>query len=258
MKNTIYLFILFLMLPSTIFGAEVQHHLNVEIGPFNAAKLEMSYALEKQNYSFVSKVSTAGMFNKLYQFSARYTTHGAITHRKTITKQYKYESVTSAHNRTKELIFNQKGIPQYRLSSKNNKPKKVNIQLPTTPFDASDLQTIFAQLALQFKQNHFCAMEKTVFDGKDLSRIVITDSGKTLLSDPQLLYSGQAWKCSFFIEQLNAEDTDMLTNTTANRSVNFWLMEDKKTKLPYLAKIEIDSTPLGKLKAYTTSVTFKE
>ena len=39
--------------------------------------------------------------------------------------------------------------------------------------------------------------------------------------------------------------------------IYFWILTDKKTDLPFVAKIFIKSTPLGKLEALTTKIEVK-
>lgn len=259
MKNIVSFLILICLLPTAVFGKTVEHHLNAEIGIFDAARITMSYELKNNTYKFSSVVKTAGMFGKLYLFEALYSSHGFFKNRHAVTRNYSYETKSSSHTRTKQLVFDENGILDYRLSSKDGKPKRVDITLPDTPFDASDLQTVFAMLARQIKEDKFCDMQKIVFDGKKNYKVVIKDEGKEKLSDEDIPYSGDSLKCSLYISSLEKEeDDDLLWNTTADRPIYFWVLEDNQTKLPFLAKIEIKSTPLGKLKAYTTGISIKD
>ena len=84
------------------------------------------------------------------------------------------------------------------------------------------------------------------------------DLGKVELNDKDLPAHKQAYKCSLFIHQDNATKGDLLWQSTSERHVSFYLSEDKKSKLPILLNIEIDSTPVGSLKAYTTDINIKE
>ncbi len=253
MKN--FIFFLFLSIfPSLVYAAGVEHKLNVRIGVFDAARVNMKYNLDKKNYQFTSQVATAGMFGKLYFFDATYSSSGLIKEGKIITKDYSYKTKSSSHDRTKQLVF-ENGVLDHRLSSLDGTPKRVEITLPETPFDASDMQSIFALLASQVKQNRFCDMEKTIFDGKKLYQIIIKDEGKEYFQDEEVPFSGPSLKCSIYIHNLDEEaDYDLLLSTTAERPVYFWILEDKETKMPFLGKIEISSTPLGTLKAYTTAI----
>ena len=87
-------------------------------------------------------------------------------------------------------------------------------------------------------------------------KISVKDEGKTTLNDKDVNYKGEALQCSIFIKRTNAEDDDLLFNSTAERPVYVWI--GYKQKMPFVAKIEIDSTPLGRLKAYTTEVNVKD
>ncbi len=259
MKNIVYFFIFCCLLPNCVQAATVEHRLNVGIGFFDAARVSMTYNLDKQSYEFASTVKTAGTFGKLYLFEALYSSEGIFKDGHTVTRDYRYETKSSSHLRTKQLVFDENGVLDHRLSSKDGKPKRVEITLPDTPFDASDLQTVFASVARQIIDNNFCAMEKTVFDGKKNYKVVFKDEGKETLKDEEIPYSGEALKCSVYIQSLDEEDDgDLLWNTTSDRPIYFWVLQDSESKLPFLAKIEIKSTPLGRLKAYTTEVFIKD
>ena len=253
MKNLIF-FLFLSIFPSLVYAAGIEHNLNVRIGLFDAARVNMKYKLDKNNYQFTSQVATAGIFGKLYFFDATYSSSGLIKDNKIITQDYSYKTKSSSHDRTKQLVF-ENGILDHRLSSLDGTPKRVEITLPETPFDASDMQSIFALLASQVTQNKFCDKEKTIFDGKKLYQVIIKDEGKEYFQDEEVPYSGMSLKCSIYIHNLDEEaDNDLLLSTTSERPVYFWILEDKQTKMPFLGKIEIASTPLGTLKAYTTAI----
>lgn len=256
----IAVFLLFIcLLPSAAFSAGVEHRLNVRIGFFDAARVNMNYDLTENKYNFSSAVSTAGTFGDLYEFNASYSSSGVFTKDKVITKDYNYVTKNKSHTRTKQLVFDKNGVISHRLSTKDGAPKRVNITPPAAPFDAYDMQTVFAVLTRQIINNKFCAMEKTIFDGKKTYKIVIRDEGKELLNDSEITYNGDSLKCSMHVTALDDEgDNDLLWSTTSDRPVYFWILQDKASGLPYLAKIEIKTTPLGKLKAYTTAIVAKD
>ena len=256
----IAVFLLFIcLLPSAAFSAGIEQRLNVRLGFFDAARVNMNYDLTGNKYNFSSAVATAGTFADLYEFNASYSSSGIFTKNKVITKDYNYVTKNKSHTRTKQLVFDKHGIISHRLSTKDGEPKRVDITLPEMPFDAYDMQTVFAVLTHQIINNKFCAMEKTVFDGKKTYKINISDEGKELLNDPEITFNGEALKCSMHVTALDDEDdNDLLWSTTAERPVYFWILQDKASGLPYLAKIEIKSTPLGKLKAFTTAIVAKD
>ena len=232
----------------------MEQDLNVEIGVFNAANVKMSYSVDDTTYAFSSVVETAGFFSKLYHFSATYSTTGQINNEKFITKDYRYVSQSRSHTRTKEIVFDKNGTLIERKSSKDNKEKNVKVDLANHQFDFNDLQSVFAYLTKQIRENKFCDMQKKVYDGKKSYTISIKDEGLDYIEDK----NEKALKCSIFIKRTDNKDDDLLFDSTAERPVYFWVGQEKQSLLPYVIKIEIDSTPLGKLKAYTTNVNIKE
>ena len=256
MKKITYFLSFLLLFALPVQSKTLEQDLNVNIGIFDAAKVTMTYSLDNKSYAFSSNVETAGLFAKLYYFSALYSTNGKILNNKFVAQNYSYTSKSGSNTRTKQLVFDDLGKLIERISAKNNKQKKVQIKIPDIKFDANDLQTIFAKLALQIKNHNFCAMEKEVYDGKKTYKISVKDEGKTTLNDQDISYTGEALKCSVFIKRTDTNDDDLLFNSTAERPIHIWIAY--KQKMPFVAKIEIDSTPLGKLKAYTTDVNVKD
>ena len=251
-KKLVYFFSFLILYAFNVNAKTLEQDLNVEIGVFNAAKVKMTYAIDNSSYAFSSKVQTAGLFSKLYHFDAVYSTKGLIKDKKFITQNYQYISKSSSHTRTKELVFDKLGTLIERKSSKDNKAKTVKVNLNNHQFDFNDLQSVFAYLVKQVKENKFCDIEKQVFDGKKSYHISVKDEGIDYLDDQKTL------KCSLFIKRTDNKDDDLLFDTTAERPIYFWIGNEQKTLLPYVIKIEIDSTPLGRLKAYTTDVNIKE
>ncbi len=256
MKKITYFLSFLLLFAMPANSKTLEQKLSVNIGVFDAANVTMSYSLDGTNYAFSSNVETAGLFGKLYYFSALYSTLGKISNNKFITKEYSYISKSKSHTRTKKLVFDDKGTLLERISSKDKKEKKVKINLGDKFFDFNDLQSVFAYLARQLKNKSLCNIEKEVFDGKKTYKISVKDEGPTNIEDEDVAYKGTAQKCSLIIKRTDFEDDDLLFSTTADRPVNFWIAY--KQEMPFVAKIEIDSTPLGKLKAYTTDVNIKE
>jgi hypothetical protein len=259
MKNIVVFLLFICLLPSAALSAGIEHQLSVRIGFFDAARVKMNYDIIGNKYNFSSAVATAGTFGDLYEFNASYSSSGIFKKDKVITQDYNYVTKNKSHTRTKQLVFDKNGVISHRLSTKDGEPKRVDITPPQTPFDAYDMQTVFAVLTRQIISSQFCAMEKVIFDGKKTYKITISDEGKETLNDPEITFNGEALKCSMHITALDDEDdNDLLWSTTADRPVYFWILHDKKSGLPYLTKIEIKSTPLGKLKAYTTAIVAKD
>lgn len=79
-----------------------------------------------------------------------------------------------------------------------------------------------------------------------------------MLNDETLPYKGEAVKCSMYIDSLGSSGDDLLWDVTQDEPIYFWIMEDGVRKLPFIAKIEIDSTPLGRLQVLTQNITIKD
>lgn len=256
MKKITYFLSFLLLFALPLKAKSLEQKLSVNVGLFDAARVTMLYSLDDKSYAFSSQVETAGLFGKLYSFDATYSTKGKILNNKFIAQDYNYVAKSKSHIRTKKLVFDDLGNLLERISKKDNKEKKVKINSNDEVFDFNDLQSVFAYLAKNLQNNSLCDMEKEVFDGKKKYKISITDKGETTLDDKDVEYKGKAKKCSIFIKRTDNEAEDLLFDNTSDRPISVWIAY--KEKMPFVAKIEIDSTPLGKLKAYTTDVNIKE
>ncbi len=245
----------FFALPAKAFS--VIHDFNVEIGPFDASRTRFSYTLDSKNFQINSAVKTFGLFDTLYPFKAAYETSGKIFGESLQTGSYHYNSQTRFNKRSKELVYDDKGTLLYRLSSKNGRKKKVLIAPDDENAGTTDFQTVFAELARQYNNVRFCDSKMEVFDGKRRFDVIFKDEGKEEL--PMLEgspYWGLAVKCSMYIDKLKNDDDDMLMQISSERPIYFWLMEQDGK--PFIARIRINDTPLGRLEAYASKITIKE
>lgn len=252
------------LLAALLLGAQpaqafsVRHDFSVQIGPFDASRTNFEYALTPTEYRVESTVKTNGLFDTLYPFRADYATTGKINGDNMETRSYKYKSQSRFTSRSRELVYDRNGKPLYRLSAKNGKEKKVDILPDAKNKDTTDLQTVFAELARQYNRFKFCDSRMEVFDGKRRYDVIFKDEGKELLNDETLPYKGEAVKCSMYIDSLGSSGDDLLWDVTQDEPIYFWIMEDGVRKLPFIAKIEIDSTPLGRLQLLTQNITIKD
>lgn len=237
----------------------LEHEFTVFIGPFNASQTRFAYSLAPDSYSVNSSVRTAGMFNTLYPFKANYSTTGKIVDNNLITSSYHYDSQSRFNKRTKELVYNNQGLPVYRLSTKNDRQKKVNLDIDLNNRDTTDLQTVFAELAKQYNELKFCDSRLQVFDGKRRFDVIFKDEGREeLKANKYSPFSGTATKCSMYIDKLGAKGDDLLWDLSSDRPIYFWLLEEPQQHKPFIAKITIDDTPLGRLEVYTAKITLKD
>ncbi|MBO5442579.1 MAG: DUF3108 domain-containing protein [Alphaproteobacteria bacterium] len=238
---------------------KVKHDFSVFIGPFNASETSFEYAVSPKNYHVKSEVKTFGIFDTLYPFEAQYATTGNIKNNKLETTSYKYKSKSRFNRREKLLIYDDNGMPVYRVSSKNGKEKKVNIEPNINNEDTTDLQTVFAEMARQYSQVKFCDSRLEVFDGKRRFDVIFRDEGQEQLDAGEYSpFKGTAHKCSLYIDKLGSEAEDLLWEVSSDRPIYFWILEDEASKAPFIAKIEIESTPLGKLQVYTKNITVED
>lgn len=173
------------------------------------------------------------------------------------TRSYKYKSQSRFTSRSRELVYDRNGKPLYRLSAKNGKEKK-STSCPTPKQRHHRPANRFAELARQYNRFKFCDSRMEVFDGKRRYDVIFKDEGKELLNDETLPYKGEAVKCSMYIDSLGSSGDDLLWDVTQDEPIYFWIMEDGVRKLPFIAKIEIDSTPLGRLQVLTQNITIKD
>ena len=258
MKKYIQIFALILLFSKNVSASMIEQTFKVEIGPFNAAIVKIAYQLTDQQYKFDSKINTSGIFDTFYTFKANYATAGLINEDRLITASYEQEAQSSSHIRKKKLLFDNNGILKGRTSSKDGIEKNVSIEPLKKHADCFDIQTALMMLITQFKNTKSCNMQKTIFNGKKIYHITLEDNGRILFKDKKVAISGEAHKCTAFIHQENVEEGDLLWQVSSERSINFYLMKDKITSLPFLLKVEIGTTPLGKLEAYMTDLKIKE
>lgn len=237
----------------------VVHDFDVFIGSFNASRTDFSYTLSSDGYEVRSDVRTHGIFDTLYPFEAIYSTTGIIKKKGELqTKNYKYSSKSRFNKRTKELVYDDKGNPIYRLTSKNDKQKKTVIDQAKNEKGTTDLQTVIAELVLQYNKMKFCDSRMEVFDGKRRYDVIFKDEGEETLSKNKYSpFEGKASKCSMYVDTLGVEGDDLLWKLSSDKPVYFWIMENEN-KRPFIARMEIKDTPYGALKIYTRNVKIEE
>ena len=236
---------------------ELTHDFKVFIGPFEASHTTFSYNLTPTSYKVQSDIKTYGFFNTLYPFSAKYYTDGKIKNNQLETAHYHYSSKSRFNRRTKELVYNDQGIPVYRISSKNEESKKVKLTDNPKNKGTTDLQTVLAELTKQYNEVKFCDSRMQVYDGKRRFDVIFKDEGKEeLRANEHSPYSGLAAKCSMYIDKLGEKGDDLLWELTSDRPIYFWILEHQNK--PFIAKVSVKETPLGRLDVYTTNVSIKD
>lgn len=254
MKNILIFWGILLCWPISGHTVEVQHQMKTSIGLFDAVENVFTYALKNgRDYDIKTLVKTSGMFGTLYPFNATYHAVGTYSGLVFKPQDYFYKTRSTFNQRTKE-IFYQDGIPQYRVSVKNGKKRKVNITTDPNYSSSIDLLSVFGVLVQKIYKSEKCDLEQYSFNGKRYSKSLVKTVGKEKIDTGY--FKGKALKCQYSLEVV--EDTDAGFFLNDEEPIYFWVLKDEKTKAYFVAKIAIESTPFGKLEALTTKIEVKE
>lgn len=260
MKKTILSFIFSFALITSAQAYQITHYATAFLGPFNASNADFTYNITPQSYLVHTNIQTFGTFKTLYPFIAEYQTTGNINKNIFLTTSYKSASKSRFNTRKKEMFYDENGKPTYRISNKNSSnKKKVEILPPPDNIHTTDLQTVLAEIIVQYTKMGFCNARMHVFDGKKSFDIVFNDEGKEDIQANEFSsYTGKATKCSFYADALGKDYDDLIFQITPSNPIYVWILKDKKTKYPFIAKLEKPSTILGKLVVYTNKVEIKD
>ena len=239
MKKNIVFYILFALLPFAVQAGTIEAKYDVDIGVFDAAKLDVSYKIEPKAYQLKATVLTDGIFDTFYPFRAEYRASGRFASGRAVSAEYRYRAKSRSHVRTKRLVFDEHGNLTARESSKDHQKKSVAVSDLNPAADAHDLLTIFALLNRQIGSQKTCEANLLVDDGKKQYVVTTQDDGEETLEGKPLK------RCSLLIAEINTDDDDDLWQTTAERPMLFWLETEPKTGMPYIVQIQVASTPLG-------------
>ena len=238
---------------------QVTHYATVFLGPFNASNADFSFSLSPQSYLIKTNIKTINFFGTVYPFTAQYKTTGNIDDNIFKTTSYQSDSKSRFNTRKKEMFYDENGRPTYRISNKNSSSKKTEILPPPDNVHTTDLQTVLAEVISQYTNFGFCNGRFHVFDGKKSFDIVFNDEGNENIEKNEYSpYHGKAVKCSFYADKLGQDLDDLVFQMTLENPVYVWILQDKKTHQPFIAKLVKNSTPLGKLEVYTKNIKIKE
>lgn len=254
MKKGLIIFLLGLWLTTPkVWALEVKHTIKTKIGFWDACEETLTYAFYgDRDYDVKTSILTSGTFGVLYPFSASYHTVGTYSKFDFKPQDYYYETQSRFRYRTKEIVY-QDGVPQYRISTKNEKKRKDKIETDSKYPASVDLLSVFAGLAQRIRMKGDCDWEQYSFNGKKYAKSTVKTVKKEKIKTDY--FSGKALKCRYKQEILEDTDAGFLLNP--EEPIYFWVLKDEKTKVWFIAKVLIENTPFGKLEAITTKIEVK-
>lgn len=254
MLKKIFLFLGVMCVASYARAAGITQKMDVRIGVFDAATVVFKYNEPHNRYDISALVQTENLFDTLYPFKAEYTSKGRVNGGDVVPELYQTKSRSRSHIRTKKIFYDARGVAYKRISTKDKKESIRLIENVPPSADAADLQTVFAELIWQFKQKKSCQLTREVYDGKKHFRVVVKDDGAETRYFDFSKRQENAYKCSLYIENLKDNNDNVLWEVSADKPIFLWIGQDKKTEMPYVLEIKIDSTPLGALKVTPKSL----
>lgn len=250
MKYGKFFFFMFLLYATSAQALQVKHYFKTTIGIFDACEETLEYAFYREkDYDIKTSLTTTGTFGALYPFKAQY--HAVGTYEKDLFKpqDYFYEANSRFKHRTKEIVY-QDGVPQYRISTKNEKKRKDAITIDQTYQTSNDLLSTFAALIEQINRKGHCDFDQYSFNGKRYARSEVKTLGKEKIDTGS--FKGKALKCRYKMEVLDDADAGFLVDR--DEPIIFWVLKDEKTKAFFLAKAVMESTPFGKMETVATKI----
>ncbi len=233
-------------------AVSVLHEMKTEIGVFDACTQTFEYSFfNAKDYDIKTSLKTSGTFGALYPFKATYHAVGTYNKSRFYPQDYFYETDSFKH-RTKEIIY-QNGVPVYRISTKNGDERKDEIKTEEKYETSNDLLSVMGELTRALVDGKKCDFKQFSFNGKRYTKVTSEYLGKEKLVTPY--FKGRAMKCRLNLEILDDAEAGFLLGK--NAPVDFWVLEDEKTGLPFVAKVFVKSTPLGELESLTTRIEVK-
>ena len=250
MKRIGIFLIVFFAVVDCAYALKVSQHMETSIGVFDACKQTLIYSFDNNSgYDIKTTLETTGTFGTLYPFKAMYNTVGEYKGLKLKPLSYFQTAQSRFNYRTKKIVY-EKGVPQYRVSTKNQKKRQDNIVVDNSYEQSIDLLSVFGVLIEQIKNNHTCDLQSYSFNGKRYSKSTVATIGEEEIATKY--FFGKALKCKYLLEILDDATAGFMLNK--EEPIYFWVLNDKATKAPFVAKVSVENTPFGKLESITTKV----
>lgn len=258
MVKKILLFLLILVsFKDTAYAVNFSQKMDVKIGVFDAAVVELEYDETDNHYEISADVKTDNFFASVYPFIGKYKSIGLIEKDELLPKVYETYTKSRNHTRTKKIFYDESGKAYKRISTKDDRRNEVEIKNVPKTADVADLQSVFAELISNFQQNKTCILEREVYDGKKHYKVIAKDEGSETRYFEFFRRNEPSYKCVVYIENLKENNDNILWDVSADKPINLWIGWDIKTKMPFVLEISIDSTPLGALKVTPNTLKIK-
>ena len=249
--------LIFLAALTTAFAAEaleVTQNMQTTIGIFDACEQSLTYKLVGNKYDMKTRLTTTGTFGKLYPFTGMYHAYGTYNKDKFKPEDYGYEVQSRRHHRTKQLTYKD-GVPQTRIKVRDGRVLEEPALVELDRLDDSiDLLSLFGVLTEQVVRDDTCDLHRYSFNGKKYSLSDMKTVGHEDIETPY--FAGNALKCEYMLEIQNGASAGFLLNQKV--PISLWILRDKTANAPFVAKVEAEKTPFGKLESYTTSIEVKK
>ena len=249
--------LIFLTALTAAFAAEaleVTQNMQTTIGIFDACKQSLTYKFDGNKYDMKTELTTTGAFGKVYPFTGAYHAYGTYYKDKFVPADYGYEVQSRSHHRTKQLTYKD-GIPQTRIKVRDGRVLEEPALVELDRLDDSiDLLSLFGVLTEQVVRADTCDLHRYSFNGKKYSLSEMKTVGHEDIITPY--FAGKALKCEYMLEIQNGASAGFLLDQKV--PIYLWILRDKTANAPFVAKVEADKTPFGKLESFTTSIEVKK
>ncbi len=253
MKST-WFFLSFLLAAARADAIEVTQNMRTAIGVFDACTQSLTYKFDGNKYDMKTQLTTTGTFGKLYPFTGIYHAYGTYDKDKFRPADYGYEVQSRYHHRTKRITYKD-GVPQTRIKTREDRVVEEPALVELDRLDDSiDLLSLFGVLTEQIIRSDTCDMHRYSFNGKKYSLSTMKTVGHEEIQTPY--FSGKALKCEYMLEIQKGASAGFLLNQ--KMPIYLWILRDKTANAPFIAKVEAEKTPFGKLESYTTSIEVKK
>lgn len=237
-----------------VYALEVTQNMHTSIGIFDACKQSLTYRFIGNRYDMKTTLTTTETFGKIYPFTGAYHAYGHFNRERFIVEDYGYEVQSRSHHRTKQITYKD-GVPQTRIKVRDGRYLEEPALVELDRLDDSiDLLSLFGVLIEQVIRTDNCDMRRYSFNGKKYSLSEMKTIGHEEIQTPY--FSGKALKCEYMLEIQKGASAGFFLNQKV--PIYLWVLRDKIANAPFIAKIEAEKTPFGKLESYTTSIEVKK